>query len=245
MSAIVWIAGASGGIGKALIETVPFGDARVIGIGRSEPPAPAEHLEADLADPSSWEAVAESFRKELAGFDGDAAIFFQVHGAVDPLGFAAEVDTQEYARNVLVNAASPLVLGQAFLAAAKDVDAHRHLIIMTSGAASSVYPGWASYGAGKAAVDQWVRNVGAEQEERGGVHVMAITPGTVDTGMQAKLRETPEEQFPKRQKFVDAKEQGKLTDPEEVARRLWDLLHAGLDNGTVADLRKLGEGQEG
>jgi benzil reductase ((S)-benzoin forming) len=241
----VWISGASGGIGKALVETVPFDDARVIGISRSEPPSPAEHLDVDLADPSSWETVAESFRNELEGFDGDAAIFFQVHGAVDPLGFAAEVDTREYGRNVVVNAASPLVLGQAFLAAAKDVGAHRHLVIMTSGAASSVYPGWASYGASKAAVDQWVRNVGAEQEERGGVQVMAITPGTVDTGMQAKLRDTSEEQFPKRQKFVDAKEEGKLTDPQEVARRLWDLLRAGLDNGTVADLRKLDGGHEG
>jgi benzil reductase ((S)-benzoin forming) len=245
MKAIVWISGASGGIGKALVDTVPFDDARVIGISRSEPPPPAEHLEADLADPSSWETVAQSFRKELQGFDGDGVIFFQAHGVVDPLGFAAEVDTQDYARNVLINAASPLVLGQAFLAAAKDVDAHRHLVIMTSGAASSVYPGWASYGASKAAVDQWVRNVGAEQEERGGVHVMAIGPGTVDTGMQAKLRDTSEEQFPKRQKFVDAKEEGKLTDPENVARQLWEVLHAGLDNGAVADLRKLDDGDEG
>ncbi|HEV3401215.1 MAG TPA: SDR family NAD(P)-dependent oxidoreductase [Acidimicrobiales bacterium] len=245
MSAIVWISGASGGIGKALVQTVPFDDARLIGISRSEPPAPAEHLDVDLADPSSWETVAESFRTELEGFDGAAAIFFQVHGVADPLGYAAEVDTEEYARNVLVNCASPQVHGQAFLAAAKDLDAHRHLVIMTSGAADSVYPGWASYGAAKAAVDQWVRNVGAEQQERGGVHVMAIGPGTVDTGMQAKLRETSEEQFPKRQKFVDAKEEGKLTDPEEVARRLWDLLHAGLDNGTVADLRKLDEANDG
>ncbi|HEX2273321.1 MAG TPA: hypothetical protein VHG90_05570 [Acidimicrobiales bacterium] len=45
-------------------------------------------------------------------------------------------------------------------------------------------------------------------------------------------------------KVVDAKEEGKLTDPEEVAQR-WDLLHAGLDNGTVADLRKLDDGQKG
>ncbi len=121
------------------------------------------------------------------------------------------------------------------------MDAHRHLVIMTSGAATSVYPGWASYGASKAAVDQWVRNVGAEQEERGGVHVMAIGPGTVETGMQAKLRETPEEQFPKRKKFVDLHDAGKLSDPQDVARRLWHLLDSGVENGTVTDLRKLVE----
>ena len=32
------------------------------------------------------------------------------------------------------------------------------------GAAGNVYEGWTSYGAGKAAVDQWVRTAGAEQE---------------------------------------------------------------------------------
>lgn len=40
-------------------------------------------------------------------------------------------------------------------------------------------------------------------------------------------------------------EEGKLTDPEEVARQLWDLLDADLENGTVTDLRKLAEDQEG
>ncbi len=214
----------------------------MIGISRSQPPSPAEHLEADLADPSSWQTVAESFRKELAGFDGDAAVFFHAAGAVEPIGFAADVDTAGYAHNVLANSASPQVLGQAFLAAAKDVDARRHLVIMTSGAASSVYPGWASYGAGKAAVDQWVRDVGGEQQERGGVQVLAVGPGTVDTRLQAALRETPEDQFPKREKFVTAHEEGKLSDPADVARRLWKLLDADLENGTVTDLRKLDQG---
>lgn len=242
--ALIWISGASSGIGKALAATVPFDDARVIGISRS--PAPdVEHLEADLADPSSWEAVGASFRKELEGFDGDVVVFFHAAGTLDPMGFAGEVDAAEYARNVLVNSASPQVLGQAFLAAARDLDARRHLVIMTSGAASSVYPGWSSYGAAKAAVDQWVRDVGAEQEERGGVQVLAIGPGTVDTGMQAKIRETSEDQFPKREKFVGLHEEGKLSDPEDVARRLWELLDAGLENGTVSDLRKLDEADDG
>lgn len=113
---------------------------------------------------------------------------------------------------------------------------------MTSGAASSVFPGWASYGAGQAAADQWVRDVGAEQEERGGVRVLAVGPGTVDTGLQAALRETSEDQFPERQKFVDALEEGKPSDPADMARQLWGLLAADLENGTVTRLRKLDQG---
>lgn len=238
--ALIFITGASGGIGEALVQTVPWSGARVVGISRSRPRAGvAEHVEADLADPASWPQVAEAFRKELASFSGERVVLIQAHGTVDPLGFVGEVDDAEYATNVVVNAASPLVLGHLFISAVRDVDATRHLAILTSGAAKSVYPGWASYGASKAAVDQWVRNVGAEQDTRGGVKVLAVGPGTVDTGMQAQLRKASEGDFPKRQKFVDAESEGKLTDPREVAGKLWSLLDRDIENGSVVDLREL------
>jgi NAD(P)-dependent dehydrogenase (short-subunit alcohol dehydrogenase family) len=166
-------------------------------------------------------------------------VFVYAAGTLDPLGFAAEVDSPAYQHNVLVNSAAPQVLGQQFLAAARALDVRRHLIMLTSGAAKSVYPGWTSYGASKAAVDQWVRNAGAEQDRRGGVQVWSIAPGTVDTGMQKQLRDTTEERFPNRQKFLDLHERGELSDPQEVAVQIWKLIDQGLDNGSVVDLRKL------
>lgn len=236
-SSVVWISGVSGGIGQALVKTVPWRGARVIGISRRRVGGGVEHLEADLADPSSWPVVGASFRRELRGFDGEHVAFVHVAGTVDPMGFAAEVDGEAYLGNVLLNSAAPQVLGQQFLAATRSLDARRHLVLLTSGAARSVYPGWTSYGAGKAAVDQWVRDAGAEQDLRGGVQVLSIAPGAVDTGMQRQLRETSEEDFPSRQKFRDLHLQGKLSDPEDVAGQIWALLDGGLDNGSVVDLR--------
>lgn len=238
-SSLVWISGASGGIGQALVRTVPWGNARVIGISRRRPEGAVEHLEADLADPSTWPAVGTSFHRELQDFDGEQVAFIHAAGTLDPVGFAADLDGEAYLRNVLLNSAAPQVLGQQFVAAARSLDARRHLVMLTSGAARSVYPGWASYGAGKAAIDQWVRDVGAEQDQRGGVQVLSIAPGTVDTGMQEQLRGTPERDFPSRQKFLDLHQQGKLTDPQDVARQIWALLDQGLDNGSVVDLRTL------
>lgn len=237
-NSLIWISGASSGVGRALAESVPWEDSRVINISRRDLPG-TEHLAADLADPSSWPAVGESFRTELAGFAGHRVVFFHCAGTVDPLGFAAELDPQPYAANVVLNSAAPQALGQLFVAAAAEVEADRFLVMMTSGAAKSVYPGWSSYGAGKAAVDQWVRNVGAEQQDRGGVRLISVGPGTVDTGMQAALREAPERQFPSRRKFVDLHQDGKLTDPRDTARALWGLLEHDLDNGAVVDLRNL------
>jgi NAD(P)-dependent dehydrogenase (short-subunit alcohol dehydrogenase family) len=241
-ASLIWISGASGGIGQALARTVPWESARVIGISRT-PLGEIDHLEADLSDPASWPEVDRSFREELEGFTGDRVVFVHAAGTLDPMGFVGEVDTDTYTRNVILNSASPQVLGQMFVAAVRDVAARRHLVILTSGASKSVYPGWSSYGAAKASVDQWVRNVGAEQSSRGGVQVMAIAPGTVDTGMQALLRQTSADDFPSRQKFVDLHAAGKLADPDAVARDIWSLLDRDLDNGSVVDLRDLAQSQ--
>lgn len=238
MTSIVWISGASRGIGRALAATVPFGEARVIGISR-RPPAGPEHLEADLSDPASWPAVGDSFRRELEGFTGRRVVFVHAAGSVEPVGFAGEVDDRRYAANVVLNSAAGQVLGHLFLAAARGVEADRHLVMLTSGAARGVYPGWTAYGAGKAALDQWVRNAGAEQSARGGVRVLAVAPGTVDTGMQERLRRTPEVDFPARGRFVRLHAEGGLSDPVAVAERIWGLLGRGLDNGSVVDLREL------
>ena len=244
MSALIWISGASGGIGQALARTVPWESARVIGISRT-PLAGIDHLEADLSDPDSWPAVDQSFHTELQGFTGERVVFVHAAGTLDPMGFVGEVDTDTYGRNVILNSASPQVLGQMFVAAVRDVPVPRHLVMLTSGAAKSVYPGWSSYGAAKASVDQWVRNVGAEQSSRGGVQVIAIAPGTVDTGMQSLLRQTSAEDFPSRQKFVDLHAAGKLSDPDAVARDIWGLLDRDLENGSIVDLRDLAPSEPG
>lgn len=240
---LVWISGASSGIGLALVRTLPW-PARVINISRRGAPG-TEHLAADLADPGSWARVGASFRRELAGFTGARAVFVHAAGTIEPVGFAAEVDPHAYTANVLLNAAAPQVLGQAFLAAARPLEASRHLVMITSGAARNVYPGWSSYGAGKAAVDQWCRAAGAEQSRRGGVQVLAVAPGTVDTPMQERLRGSDPEGFPQRQRFLDLHASAGLADPAEVARKIWGLLERGLDNGSVVDLRALPAGTPG
>lgn len=242
MSQLVWISGASRGIGRALAESVPWPTARVIGISRTdkELPALAEHLALDLADPRAWDALGESFRRELANFGGDRVVFAHCAGTIEPVGFAGEVDGDAYRDNVVLNSASPQVLGHLFLAAAAGLtSARRQLVMITSGAAKSVYPGWTSYGAAKAGVDQWVRNAGAEQEIRGGVEVVAIAPGTVDTDMQARIRATDAADFSQRQKFIDLFDGKKLTPANEVAAKMWRLLDSDLDDGSVVDLRNL------
>ena len=236
---IAWISGASSGIGAALAATVPFEDAHIIDISRSGGSGASEHVPADLADPSAWAAVGAHFRARLDAFDGSRALFVHSAGMLDPIGFAGEVDDTLYTTNVLLNSAAPQVLGHHFLRAVDEsgFGGRADIVMLTSGAAKNPYPGWSSYSAGKAAVDAWVVAAGEEREARGGrVRVVAIGPGTVATPMQAAIRATPIEDFPRRAKFIELHETGSLAEPADAARTIWGMLD-DLPNGAVTDVR--------
>ncbi len=167
------------------------------------------------------------------------AVFIHSAGTLTPIGFAGEVDGDAYRRNILLNSAAGQVLGHLFLEALAGREGRFDLVMITSGAARGVYPGWSAYGAGKAAVDHWVRHAGAEQELRGGVRVSAIAPGVLDTAMQAEIRETAERQFPSVERFHRLHEEGQLVAVEDAARKIWRVLEEGVEQGAVLDLRDL------
>ncbi|TDW17885.1 SDR family NAD(P)-dependent oxidoreductase [Kribbella kalugense] len=236
MSALVWISGASAGIGAALAAAVPFPDARVIDISRRG--GTPNHLKADLSDPADWIRVEDHFTQELAAYDGERVVFIHNAGTITPIGPAGGTDPDAYARAVLLNSAAPQVLGAAFLRASAHLACERHLVMLSSGAAKTAYAGWSSYNAGKAAVEQWVRTVGQEQPVDG-CRVIAVAPGVVDTGMQAEIRATDEESFPAVARFHALEESGALTTPEDAAAGIWSLLSRDLPNGSCVDLRDL------
>jgi benzil reductase ((S)-benzoin forming) len=237
---LIWITGASGGLGAALAATAPHDDAHVVSISRTAGPDGTEHLPADLADPRSWSAVESHLLARLAAFGGSRVLFVHNAGTLDPIGFAGEVDTRGYRSNVLLNSAAGQVLGHAFLKAVAEsgLSGPAQLVMLSSGAASGPYPGWSAYGAGKAALEQWVRTVGAEQRARDSrVTVVAVAPGVVATAMQQRIRDADPADFPDVGRFVDLHEQGGLAEPEDAARAVWSVLASDPETGTVTDVR--------
>jgi benzil reductase ((S)-benzoin forming) len=234
---LVIVTGGSSGIGLALARAVPWKDARVVDVSRRGAPG-LEHVRADLADPAAWPEVAELFARELKGYTGDGVVCIHSAGTLEPIGFAGEVDAAGYARQVLLNSASPQVLGDAFVRAAAATRAPCTFLVISSGAARNVYEGWSAYCAGKAAVDHWVRTVGAEQTRRGGhVRVVAIAPGVVESAMQEQIRATAARDFPEVERFRALKRDGVLRPADEVAAQIWTVLRGDFANGAVLDLR--------
>jgi benzil reductase ((S)-benzoin forming) len=196
------------------------------------------HLHADLTETAGWDRFHAGLESRLAAGDIGTVRLFHCAGTITPIGFAGEVDSEAYRNNVILNAAAPQIVGEAFLDVVRRHEVDATLVMLTSGAARSIYPGWSSYCAGKAAVDHWVRNVGEEQARRQGVKVVAVAPGVVDTPMNEEIRATEETDFPRVDKFRDLHAAGGLGDPDEVARRMWTVLES-LEGGAVVDLRDL------
>jgi NAD(P)-dependent dehydrogenase (short-subunit alcohol dehydrogenase family) len=236
---LIFVSGASSGIGAALAAQLSqLDDVSVATFSRSEVRA-SHHLAVDLSEPSQWQLVSEWMRAVADEVRPSAVFFFHCAATLDPIGFAGEVDSDAYASNVVLNSASPQVLGDRFVALAKQLEVPAVMVQISSGAATKAYPGWSSYCAAKAAVDHWTRTVGVELDQRGDpITVISVAPGVVETPMQAGIREVDEADFPNVQRFRDLESEGILRSPEEVARDLWSLAtRTNLENGAVLDLR--------
>jgi benzil reductase ((S)-benzoin forming) len=244
MRTLLIVTGGSTGLGRALIATAPSGTHRV-DVSRSGPPPEADHHRTiDLADPTGWAACTAAIDELVAAEPWDRITVIHNAGTLQPIGFAGEVDRDEYTASVLLGSAAGQVLGGHVLAAAGGVADRVELVMISSGAARSVYPGWSAYGAGKAALDQWVRTVGAEQQQRAdeqgraAVRVLAIAPGIVATDMQAMVRSTDARAFPQVERFRRMRDDRQLTAPEVAANGIWDVLDdPSVATGSVVDLR--------
>jgi NAD(P)-dependent dehydrogenase (short-subunit alcohol dehydrogenase family) len=222
----VWISGASSGIGAAMAASVPYADARVIGIGRRAP-VTGEHVAADLSDPATWPAIAAQFDEVLGSGDVDEAVFVHMSGAGEPAATVADADPGDYTAAVLLNSAAGQVLGQAFLSACHRAGVRATLCLCSSPAAANPAPGVSHYGAGKSALEYWAAAVARETE--GWAKVYAVVPFAVDTPMVRKAMAELPEGHPIGEHLRSSEKLGRLATPEATAQQIWN---AALDPAT-------------
>jgi benzil reductase ((S)-benzoin forming) len=220
---IVWISGATEGIGSGLAAMVPYENARVINLSRRQHPT-LETVKFDLADESSWDAVGQNFKDTLADFQGKRAIFF--HNAYMPgYGFATVADPAAYRAQYIANGLAPLVLGTMFLNAVGE-GYESGLVLMSSESSRTPYPGQSAYSAAKAGVEIWVRVVQRELKLLGKkTWVAAVHPGLVDTPTTRDLAKVSGDDFPMGPEiatYLETREH--VWTPEEAGKYIWAQL---------------------
>jgi benzil reductase ((S)-benzoin forming) len=220
----VVITGVSRGLGAALLDELYRRGDRVVALGRrfterqqglaATDPDRLVLRRADLADPATLPTP-----DELAGLLGEHVVLIHNAGVVEPIGAIGNLPARAVAAAVAVNLTAPMLLTNAVLAACPDA-ARVQILFVSSGAASRVVEGWATYCATKAGGEMFFRVLAAQLAGDARYTVESVNPGVMDTGMQTAIRAAASGYFPDRQRYQGLHERGELPTPAQVARRI-------------------------
>ena len=222
------ITGGSRGLGASFVRHLESTDALVISLSRTKPQGRCVHKPVDLSRPEILSEVMTSIFKET-DFSGVSSVtLINNAGTLPPIGPVEGLDQGEMIFNASINFMSPILLTSLFLREFQEFPGDKRVVNISSGAAMTPYEGWSLYCASKAGLEQFARCVAKEQERaNSGVLIINFNPGVMDTDMQVIIRETSDEQFPARQRFVDLHKNQVLMDPDIVAACLFRGLDAG------------------
>ena len=188
---VVAITGASRGIGAAAARVFAAAGAKVALLARSEREIDALAAEigpAALAlrcDVADWDSVQQAVATVVQRF-GRLDVLVNNAGTIDPIARLADVDPAAWGRAVDVNlkgvfhglrAAIPVMRAQG----------SGTIITVSSGAARAALEGWSSYCAGKAGALMLTQAAHLEEGPHG-IRVLGLSPGTVATEMQVKIK---------------------------------------------------------
>lgn len=229
------VTGTSTGIGEAVARQLLERGWDVIGIARRPSPiqhAAYRHVAFDLAtvaeDPGPLEATLAT------NVSGTAAHRVGlVNNAAAPEGLVplANLDPGQLSRVYAVNVVAPLWL-MGFAVRTLPADATLRIVNVSSGAATTGFPGLAAYGSSKAALRLAGMSLAREWDTATpskvlrDAAILSYEPGVVDTDMQRYARTRSPEEFPWVQMFLDFARRGIAVPPEQPARDIVAFLES-------------------
>jgi benzil reductase ((S)-benzoin forming) len=217
------ITGASQGLGRALAKAIlERPDTWVLGISRHatiEHPR-YQHQPLDLSD---IEAVEHNLTKIfLPRPNAMSLTLINNAGTLGEIGYVGELPNEHFQFVFDLNVVAPTMLMNTFLSAYSKLSSiPRTILNISSGGAQRPIDGWAAYCASKAALNSLSETIQKEQNLRdSGVRVWALSPGVIDTAMQAHIRTAAPAQFSEQEKFTGFYNNGHLQDVATVASQI-------------------------
>jgi len=233
----VLITGVSRGLGLGLANEALHRGFSVVGVGRHCAPDLAEResfrfVELDLSATEKIEAGLQ--RGVPASEQIDCALLSA--GTHGPLRVSASVSVAEIESVIRLNTLANKVILDWLLAREH---APQQVVGISSGAAFNGSGGWLAYCLSKTSLNLLLRVYSSEFP---GTHFAAVAPGLVNTQMlDAIRRQPPDERIPANERIRTAYKEGRVQEPDEAARRLWDSLKSIRDqpSGSYVDVRNL------
>ncbi|MFT3720596.1 SDR family NAD(P)-dependent oxidoreductase [Pseudorhodoferax sp.] len=240
------LTGASRGMGLAMARQLLREGHHLLCIARHADAALAQaggahctQWQADLADGATVAARLDHWLAAHHGARWTSATLINNAGTIPALVPLAESDPAELAQALRVGLEAPMLLTAAFLGATAGWSGRRRVLNVSSGLARRAQASQSAYCAAKAGLEHFTRCVALDEAPRpNGARVCALSPGVIDTAMQAQLRGADASRFPDQGAFAQLHANGQLASAEAAAARVLAYL-ARPDFGTqpVADVR--------
>ena len=237
------LTGASRGMGAAMAQQLLAPDHAVLCLSRQRnaalESAGCEQWSVDLSQPVEAAARLQSWLTAQDAGSLASATLINNAAALTRIGAIEDGSDAELSSALRVSLEAPLLLTAAFLRATRHWSAARRVLNISSGLGRRAMAGQASYCAAKAGMDHFTRALALDEATRAnGARVVSLAPGVIDTDMQVHLRAGDPAGFPEQANFIDLKDKGQLTSPEDAAARVLAYLNrADFGTNPVADVR--------
>jgi benzil reductase ((S)-benzoin forming) len=247
------ITGASRGIGEALVRRLIVPGNTIYTVSRTLNEGLVE-LASSLNVPLYYHETDLSIREEAESFINAVFDKIQLHefdrialinnaGMLEPVSPVKSIDFALAEKHLGLNLLAPMILSSVFLAKTAALDIPKVILNISSGASFIAYSGWSVYCSSKAGLGMLTQVCGLEQNaEPLPVKVFALAPGIIETAMQELIRTTDESLFPERDNFIRLYEEGKLSNPDDIAHViLGTIFNDDIVTGSIVTIEQLKE----
>lgn len=239
---IAIVTGASRGLGEALALQMIADGTPLITVARQTSSALSgkaaqydgslTQIQADLSDPQEAQRTSEKIAAQIPD-DVARCILINNAGTVQPVANTVRLSDADAITNALtLNVTSIMLLCSAVLQACTRPGIDCRILNISSGAGQGPVAGWGVYCASKAAVNMYTQVLAQEHPE---VRAVSLSPGVIDTTMQATIRASSTQDFPNVGRFTDLHEQGQLASATDTAQHILHYLDRDDFGTTVVD----------
>jgi len=235
---IFYVTGSSKGLGKSICNLLLKDNNNLVyGISRSNSinHKNYKHIALDLSKPQEL----KDFKFDI--FDNaESYTLINNAGIIGDIKHIGDVDNQSIIDVYNVNIVSPSILINNFVRDLKNNDAKKTILNISSGAGRHSIESWSSYCATKSAMDMFslVANDDFNFLQNNNFKILSVAPGIVDTPMQDDIRAANKSDFSAVDNFRTYKKQNLLSQPDDVAGKLLDLINNSPDNKIILDVRE-------
>lgn len=215
----VFITGSSRGLGKALAEIYLSEGHEVVGYSRtcSINHSSYTHHSVDLSDTNQ----VESIEFDLSG-SFESFILINNAGSLGQITHLGNLDSKEIIKTINLNTITPIILINKFIKTTSNLNQENFVLNIGTGAASNPIDGWSIYCSSKASLnmltDVYVKEKSLENKN---CKMVTMSPGIIDTSMQAQIRNSNEKDFSNVARFTSYKNNNELASPHELAKKIF------------------------